>query len=627
MQQNIVLLTVMPFAAAFVALLLGTIHGKLRNIFCIAAMGWATVLSGQVLSAAVGGAIHCPIADFPMIKGLELCLEADALSGLMAALISLLGLLATLYSWSYMDHYPRLNRFYALLLAFVGSMNGTVLAGDLFTMFFFWELMAVIAFLLVAFDEAEISVKAAAKYFILAEAGALLMIVSIVCIFLAKGTAVLSQLGASPLVPGSGMEHLLVGFFLIGVIVKAGIFPLHTWLPDAHPAAPSPISALLSGVMIKVGVYMLVRVVCQIYGLALGWQTFLGLLGAVTLLVGVMCALVQHDAKRLLAFHSVSQVGYMLLGIGLGTTLGVAGGLFHLLNHACFKALLFLCVGAVIYRTKTRNLDELGGLAKDMPLTFVTCAIAAMSISGVPPFNGFASKWMIYQAALESPSRIAPFLLVVAVFGSALTAASFLKLVHAVFWGRKPAALAHVSVKEVPLTMTIPMALLALLCVVFGLFATLPVSALIAPAVGAIGRGPLHVHAGSYGLEFPTGCWAPGLATMLLLIGLAIGLAIYGWGKVLRVRRVRPFIGGEQVTEQSAAFPGTAYYRTVEQLPWFKAVHADGKVGAFDVYRLGGHYGLTLVEQLRRFHTGALPVYVSWCVAGLVVIALLVMLG
>ncbi|MCX7001419.1 MAG: proton-conducting transporter membrane subunit, partial [Candidatus Sumerlaeota bacterium] len=330
---------------------------------------------------------------------LSLSLRIDLLSLVILILISFLGFLATLYSLSYMKKYTHLNKYYFLLLVFIGSMNGAVAAGDLFTLFLFWEFMTLAAFFLVMFDNRLDSARAAIKYFLMSEMGALCMLLGIIGIYHLKGTINMAALSGMVFQPG--IMHLLLLSFLLGGGVKAGIIPFHTWLPDAHPAAPSPVSALLSGVMIKLGIYLIIRVFWQMFLPIISWQFILCALGSLTIIIGVMMALVQHDSKRLLAYHSVSQIGYVILGIGTGVSIGVAGGLFHLINHAVFKSLLFFCVGAVIYRTEKRDLDKLGGLARFMPVTFLCCLIASLSISGVPPFNGFVSKWMIYQGLIE----------------------------------------------------------------------------------------------------------------------------------------------------------------------------------------------------------------------------------
>ena len=338
--------------------------------------------------------------------------------------------------------------------------------------------------------------------------------------------------------------------------------------------------------------------------------------GAITILAAVMMAMVQHNLKKLLSFHAVSQVGYMVAGIGAGP-IGVVGGLFHMVNNAIYKFALFLMAGHVEKRTGTTELARLGGLAQAMPATFFGGLVAALAISGVPPLNGFASKWLVYQGIMQTNVAVAPFVLVAAVIGSALTLASFVKVIHSLFLGQRPAELTLRDEGFSGWCMKGPIVLLAALCIVFGLFAT-GVGGFIADAAGV----PIGLP------DTGVGFWSAGLATGLIILGLILGLVVYLYGRVTtaNIRVVAPFIGGEVGQEERTHLPGTAFYKTVAELPGLSAMYRDAEAGAYDSYRLVARYGLTLVEQLRRFHTGALPVYVSWCAAGLVVIALVVML-
>ncbi len=547
----------------------------------------------------------------------SLCLRVDSLALVMATLISFLGFLSTLSSLSYMKKYRRLNEYYGLLLIFVGSMEVAVFAGDLFTLFLGWEFMTLSAFFLVMLDNREESVRAAIKYLAMSEAGALCMLLSMVSLFYLKGTLDIAGLSRLSFEPRT--THLLLLGFLAGAGVKAGMVPLHTWLPDAHPAAPSPVSALLSGVMIKVGIYVIIRVFWQMFAPVVTWQFILCTLGSLTVIIGVMMALVQHDAKRLLAYHSVSQVGYMLLGLGTGMAAGVAGALFHLINHALFKGLLFLCVGAIIYETGTRELDRLGGLGRKMPLTFAACLVAALSISGVPPLNGFASKWMVYQGIVQMgmtgadrTAQLWPLWLTCAMFGSALTLASFVKLLHSIFLSRLPDDLERS--KEVSRWQTVPMMVLALLCVFFGVFYRVPLEWLVYPALGIPG-----------GREIPSGTWDSVLATVLIIIGLGVGLAILLSGWVGRKVRIVPtWSGGEIQANEQMIIPGTHFYKTVSSLGGARQLYARQEKGYFDLYDQSAKAGLVLCSLLRWLHTGILPAYLTWVVLGLLIVLFVV---
>jgi len=584
----------------------------------------------EVFAASVSLAVFCLVLRlFPAVSKapirfeyftsptIALCLRVDFLALVMATLIPFLGFLATLSSLSYMKKYRRLNEYYGLLLIFIGSMEGAVAAGDLFTLFLFWEFMTFSAFFLVMLDNREESVRAAIKYLAMSEAGAVCMLLSMVSLFYLKGTLDIADLSHLALEPR--ITHLLLLGFLAGAGVKAGIVPLHTWLPDAHPAAPSPISALLSGVMIKVGIYVMIRVFWQMFVTVISWQFILCALGSLTVIIGVMMALIQHDAKRLLAYHSVSQVGYMLIGLGTGVAAGVAGALFHLINHALFKGLLFLCVGAVIYQTGTRDLDKLGGLGRKMPLTFAACLVAALSISGVPPLNGFASKWMVYQGIIQmgtaSTDRAAllwPIWLTCAMFGSALTLASFVKLIHSIFLSRLPDDLQ--GIKEVSRLQTWPMIVLALLCVFFGVFYQVPLGQLVYPALGILSGG-----------EILSGTWDSVLATGLMIVGLGVGSAILLSGSLRRKIRIVPtWSCGEIQANEQMIIPGTHFYKTVSSLGGARQLYAGQEKGYFDLYNQSARAGLAFCSFLRWLHTGVLPVYLTWVMLGLLIVLFVV---
>lgn len=264
----------------------------------------------------------------------------------------------------------------------------------------------------------------------------------------------------------------------MGFGLKSALVPFHAWLPDAHPAAPAPVSAMLSGVLIKaLGVYALVRIFYSVIGGSPGILFVLMFLGAVSMVLGVFLAIGQWDMKRLLAYHSISQIGYIFLGIGLGTPLGILGGLFHLFNHSVFKSLLFLNSGAVEYAVGTRDLREMGGLKERMPVTAGTSLVASMSIAGIPPFNGFWSKLIIILAAVQAGH---PIYAAFAVIASILTLASFAKVQKYAFFGKLNKKFK--DVKEVPGFMCGSMILLAAICIVSGI--------LIIPALSRFFLGP-----------------------------------------------------------------------------------------------------------------------------------------
>jgi NADH:ubiquinone oxidoreductase subunit 5 (subunit L)/multisubunit Na+/H+ antiporter MnhA subunit len=334
------------------------------------------------------------------------------------------------------------------------------------------------------------------------------------------------------------------------------------------------------------------------------------IIGAVTIIAAVMMALIQHNLKKLLAYHAVSQVGYMVLGIGTATAIGIAGGLFHMVNNAIYKCCLFLVGGGVEQRTGTTELSKLGGLAKFMPVSFFAFLIASLSISGVPPFNGFVSKWMIYQGIVELGNRgdkLWIIWLVCAMFGSALTLASFMKLIHATFLGVKSKKDCEVSqVKEVSSFMWTPMVVLAGLCVLFGVWAyRVPLKHFINPAVGQQ-------------VSF-AGFWDPSLATMLILAGILGGFLIYRLGNIKTLREDTSYVGGELIPQESRV-TGVDFYSTVKELPPLKAVYQKAEQKLFDIYEQVKIAVFAVTKKLQLLHNGVLPTYLVWCLIGTIIL-------
>ena len=428
-------------------------------IIFIVAIVMACLLGLMLFEILKGNTIHS--AFLPQMAPFGLRLQVDGLSIVMALVGFLLWLAVSIYSISYIK--INLVSYYSLLLIVLGAVQGTVLAKDLISFYVFLEMAAVATYFLIIHKRSVDVLQAGYKYILMTLIGAFLILLSIILVYVDTGSYEVIMVTKS----GGIIAPVL---FLLGCFVKAGVVPLHTWLPDAHPAAPSPVSAFLSGMMIKIGAYGIIRFIFPILNFDLPATNFGEILsslimsiGVASMLIGVLLALLQTDVKRLLAYHSISQMGYILLGIGLGTKLGLAGGLYHLVNHTMFKGLLFLCMGAVIYSTGTRKLDNLGGLWKRMPITTSTCIIAALAISGIPPFNGFASKTVLAEA-VANYNFVLKFVMMVT---ATLTFASFLKLISYTFFGELKKQL--ITVKEAPLLMQLPMIVLAILCVLLGI--------------------------------------------------------------------------------------------------------------------------------------------------------------
>ena len=445
-------------------------------IIFIVAIVMACLLGLMLFEILKGNTIHS--AFLPQMVTFGLRLQVDGLSIVIALVGFLLWLAVSIYSITYIK--TDLVRYYSLLLIVLGAVQGTVLAKDLISFYVFLEMTTVATYLLIIHKRSVDALKAGYKYILMTLISAFLIFLSIILVYVDTGSYEVIVVTKS----GGFIAAVL---FLLGCFVKAGVVPLHTWLPDAHPAAPSPVSAFLSGMMIKIGAYGIIRFIFPILNFDLPATNFGEILsslimsiGVASMLIGVLLALLQTDVKRLLAYHSISQMGYILLGIGLGTKLGLAGGLYHLVNHTMFKGLLFLCMGAVTYSTGTRKLDNLGGLWKRMPITTSTCIIAALAISGIPPFNGFASKTVLAEA-VANYNFVLKFVMMVT---AALTFASFLKLIGYTFFGEPQKQL--ITVKEVPLLMKLPMIVLAILCVFLGINAQFVLNRFIAFALVGI---------------------------------------------------------------------------------------------------------------------------------------------
>jgi len=463
---------------------------------------------GSMFFSVLRGHIYESIF-WPQMNPFDLSFRVDGLSITMAILIFVLWSAVFIYSIKYIKN--NVIRYYALLLLVLGSVQDTIFAGDLVNFYIFLEITTIVTYFLITHNKDAVALKAGYKYLIMLLGGAFLILLSILFAYSYMGNYKMSSIIAC----GYMIAPIL---FLIGCFIKAGAIPLHVWLPDAHPAAPSPISAFLSGIMIKIGAYGIIRVISPnisiefpVANIGNMLSLIIIVVGIISMFIGVFLALIQKDVKRLLAYHSISQMGYILLGIGLGTKLGLAGGLYHIINHAIFKGLLFLGMGAVIFRAGSKKLGDLGGLWKKMPVTTIVCIVAALSISGIPPFNGFASK-MILGKAVGEFSIIFKYMLTMA---SAFTFASFFKLIKFSFFGKTKESLN--SVQEAPLLMLIPMIVLSAFCIILGLQANTVMNQLIPVAMNESGHYQMFSN-----LVF----WTEGLLYDTLLT-ILLGFTVY----------------------------------------------------------------------------------------------------
>ena len=553
----------------------------------------------------------------------------DGLSSFILLAIGFFGVITVLYSLKYMSAHKRQNEFYALILMTISGAIAAVIANDLRILIVAWGFLAITLYLLVAIGSGEESAYAAKKTLIIVGGIDAVMLMGVLIIrFLSKSWN-MTEISLSPIplintINGatavSAVATIGFLFLVLGCLAKAGAFPLHTWIPDMAATSPAPVTAFLPASLDKLlGIYLLVRVSRQFFAITPAWNIFLMIIGAVTILGAVMMAMIQHDLRKLLGYHAVSQVGYMVLGVGTGNIIGIAGALLHMLNHSIYKSCLFLCGGAVEYKTGTNELEKLGGLAKYMPITFISCLIAALSISGIPPLNGFFSKWMIYQGVIDlgKTGSISWVLwIVAAMFGSALTLASFVKLIHAIFLGQKRAE--QKAIREVNILMWIPVSVLAILCIAFGIFAQiLPIKYFIQPAMSSISNEVVKINY--------TGLWTAGLATLMLLVGMTLGILIYLLGNTKGFRRDTAYIGGEILADETRV-TGVDFYGTVKDIPVLRQIYALAEKKTFDIYEQGKKLTFSISDRLKEAHTGILRTYLAWCLLGLLILLIILMM-
>jgi len=564
----------------------------------------------------VGGISILFSCFYSMYVNLIYLTHGQSLSLLFAVLISAISLFCVSYSQWYN---PEANYVYdALLFLFIGAMNGVVLSHSLIAMYIYWEIMTVASYFLILFHDSFEARRASFKYIIMTGAGSIFLLFGILGIWLLEENIL--------------WKHLFFFSMLLGTGIKAGIFPLHTWLPEAHPAAPTPVSSMLSGVMIKTGIYAMIRFYFFIFKPAWspGWEIIMLFIGILTLLGGVFLALVQQDIKRLLAYHSISQIGYIFLGIACGTSLGLLGALYHVINHAMFKSLLFLGAGVLIKTAGSRNLKDYGGLSRKLPFTFAVMTIAALSISGIPPFNGFVSKWLIYQALLVKGNSVSIFAMVAALLGSVLTLASFIKVLNDSFMGVRRKEVNQEGLEKSPF-MNAPMALLAAGCLFFGIFPGFVTERFLFPSIGEYVMINVNMiqMASFYG-------W--------LAITLFVLLFIAGRRWIQKFRKTEVFVGGERLTDETTAFDGAHFYGTVKAIPPVKKFYSAEDSGILDIYLTAGNFLPNaskffkrcttetidflylkgsiilslLTEKLKVLHNGMLVKYLIWIFAGIV---------
>ncbi len=501
--QAPILLIAVPLLGAFATPLIGKLGRQARNtlvgLVVLVTAGLAALLAVNVFGARglptvyeLGGTFTFPLSGGQV--PLRILFEVDGMSAFMGLITALVALTGAFFSFSYWKERSGGNLYFSLFLLLTAGIFGMELTGDLFNFFVFLEITSIAAAGLVGFRVwLKQSQEAGFKVMALYTLSGLFVLLAVGLLYGQYGHLNLATLAHS--LTGSPVDLVALGLLLTGLAMKAGAVPMHMWAPDAYGEAPAPTSAVLVANS-QASLYGLFRILFTLFGVTvsvgtLGW--ILIVLALLTIFVGVTMALIQNDIKRLIAYGAVSQIGYMMLGVGVGLAVSVAkpeyglvamqGGIFHMLNDAACVGLLFLAAGAVIRASGTRDLNGMGGLGHRMKWTSIFFAIGAVALAGVPPFNGFASKFLIYEASF----KLSPFLAVIAILSSILLLAVFVKAFQAAFLGPRSNASAHVS--DPSPGMMWPMAALVLVIIVFGLFPGFFVDHIVTPAAKALWLG------------------------------------------------------------------------------------------------------------------------------------------
>ncbi len=595
------LLLALTFIPGAVGILLLVIPGRTRllheflTVLTTMAMAGITIrLWGRPVALTI------PWSGF----GIDFQLRYDRFSQLIAAAIAGFSLLIAVYSWKFLARQQRKNQFYGLMLISETLALGSVIANNLVLMLVFWEALMITLYGMIAIGN-ERAWRTGMKTFIIVGFSDLCLMLGVGMAGVQAKTLVMTEIHLTTLGLGGAAYVLL----MIGAMAKAGAVPFHTWIPDAAIDAPLPFMAFLPASIEKlIGIYLATRITLDFFTINSALEIFMMGMGAVTIVIASSMVLLQTEYKRLLSYSAVSQVGYILLGIGSGTPIGVVGGLFHMLNHAIYKTCLFLTAGAVEKEAGTTEFRNLGGLAKSMPVTFVCFLIAAAAMAGFPGLNAFVSKELIFESLVEHDQTL---FLVVAVLGVFLNTIAFVKLGHAVFFGKSSSK----QVAEVHWTMALPMLILAALCIVFGLNHRLPVEHLIKPALS--GRfGPELAEAG-FGFALSGLFW--------VTVGTLVVAALSHWLGV----------------KLSGCGAGATDY--IRNFPILKTVYDLAQKRVFDPYDFCRPvlkeivYGLFVFERsvdwifqrlipwaaqrlssLRAVHTGLYADYLAWSIAGMV---------
>jgi NADH:ubiquinone oxidoreductase subunit 5 (subunit L)/multisubunit Na+/H+ antiporter MnhA subunit len=457
--ETLALLTIfIPIIGSFTIPSAGLISKRFRSIWSVALASATAILPLFLIKFALTG--QEIILRKTIFMGFDFTLVIDPLSIFMSIVSSFIGLLIVIYSIGYISHEENQNEYYLMVLLFIGSMMGLVYSANLIFMYLFWEVIAISCWRLIGFYRTREHVIKADKAFLVTFGGAVVMLLGFIQIYNQTNTFDITQMRGT-LIPGSAVLLILFGMFS-----KSATVPLHTWLPDAG-VAPSTVTALLhAAVLVKIGVYAYARLFCYAFRMPVGWQHALPIIVVISSLVAAAAATMENDLKRILAYSTVSQIGYIFLGFTVMNSVGIAGSLLFILMHGLAKAGLFLCAGIILHGTQKRDIRDMGGLFKTMPVTAIAFLFCAFSVIGIPPFGGFFSKFMVIMGTVQAGQI---WVAALALFTAVLTAFYLLKTFNAVFLGE-----AKIPAPERTRSMVFVVVVLTVLSIAAGLFVSYP---------------------------------------------------------------------------------------------------------------------------------------------------------
>ena len=454
-----------PLAGAFILPLVGRISEFLRNLLSLIFVLVSLVCAVRMIPLCLQGQVLQFSLNLPL--GFNFILYADSLAVFMAIVSLLISAIIVFYSFTYISHYENRNEYYCMVLLFLGAMMGIIFSANLIFLYLFWEITAIASWRLIGFFREKTDILRADKAFLMTVFGALTMLIGFIAIYQQTGSFDLNVIREAVRV--KPLNNIVIGLILVGILSKSATLPFHSWLPDAG-VAPSPVTALLhAAILVKIGLYVFARLFVVNINLGILWQHYLPWIAGISAIVSAGAALKETNLKRLIAYSTISQIGFIFLGLSVDSRIGVVGGLLYILTHGLAKAGLFLCAGIVEQNTGTKDITKLGGLIKTMPFTALAFLFCAFSVMGIPPFGGFFAKYMVFAGAISS-GRLA----VTAVFliGAFMTILYLFRAFSLVFLGGE----SQVEAREGSKSMVSSVVLLAVLSLISGILVSFPLS-------------------------------------------------------------------------------------------------------------------------------------------------------